>query len=406
MPAPGIRDQTTADVSALDPGRLVVGFARSLRLAGLVVPVDATLAYGDALARLGVLDGARAYWAGRAVFVRRPEDIDTYNRVFAAYFGGIAGATPPSTSNERVAVLDTAPDRDDNDGSDAGDDSEGDSDDDLQAVRFSRVEVLRARDFAQYSETDRAAADRLLAALRLQSPVRASRRLVAARRARRHPDLRSTVARSLRTDGELIERRHRARSTRPRRVVLLLDVSGSMEPYAREFLRFVHVAVAGRTAVEAFALGTRLTRMTKDLATRDPDSALRAAAARVVDWSGGTRLGETLRTFNDTWGVRGMARGAVVVFLSDGWDRGAPEQLAAEMARLARVAHHIVWVNPLKASPGYVPLAQGMAAALPFVDEFVEGHSVAALERVAAAIGRDSSRDRRDRKVVTRQERR
>jgi uncharacterized protein with von Willebrand factor type A (vWA) domain len=172
--------------------------------------------------------------------------------------------------------------------------------------------------------------------------------------------------------------------------VLLLDVSGSMEPYAREFIRFLHTAVISRASVEAFALGTRLTRMTRDLATRDPDAAITAAARRVVDWSGGTRLGDTLRCFNDEWGVRGMARGAVVVILSDGWDRGDPAQLSREMARLQRVAHRIVWVNPLKASPGYVPLAQGMAASLPFIDEFVEGHSLQALELVAAAIGREA----------------
>jgi uncharacterized protein with von Willebrand factor type A (vWA) domain len=144
-----------------------------------------------------------------------------------------------------------------------------------------------------------------------------------------------------------------------------------------------------RRHVEAFALGTRLTRITRELSSRDPDAAIRAAAARVADWSGGTRLGEGLRAFNDGWGVPGMARGAVVVIVSDGWDRGDAAVLAEQMARLARVAHRIVWVNPLKASPGYAPLAQGLAAALPYVDEFVEGHSLAALEQVAAAIGRD-----------------
>jgi uncharacterized protein with von Willebrand factor type A (vWA) domain len=161
-----------------------------------------------------------------------------------------------------------------------------------------------------------------------------------------------------------------------------------MEPYARAFVRFLHAAVVGRRRVEAFALGTRLTRITRELSSRDPDAAVRAAAARVDDWSGGTRLGEGLRAFNDGWGVRGMARGAVVVVLSDGWDRGDAAVLREQMERLRRVAYRIVWVNPLKASPGYAPLAQGMAAALPYVDEFVEGHSLAALETVADAISR------------------
>jgi uncharacterized protein with von Willebrand factor type A (vWA) domain len=161
-----------------------------------------------------------------------------------------------------------------------------------------------------------------------------------------------------------------------------------MEPYARAFVRFLHAAVVSRSRVEAFALGTRLTRVTRELASHDPDAAIRAAARRVVDWSGGTRLGEGLRVFNDTWGVRGMARGAVVVVFSDGWDRGDPDALAEQMARLSRVAHKIVWVNPLKASPGYAPLARGMAAALPYVDDFVEGHSLAALEQLVEVIAR------------------
>ena len=170
--------------------------------------------------------------------------------------------------------------------------------------------------------------------------------------------------------------------------MLLCDVSGSMEAYARALLRFCQAAVVGRGRVEAFALGTRLTRLTRDLASRNPDEALANAAKRVVDWSGGTRLGDGLRAFNDQWGVRGMARGAIVVILSDGWDRGEPEVLAVQMARLHRVAFRVVWVNPLKAAPGYAPLARGMAAALPYIDEFIEGHSMASLETLAAVIAR------------------
>ena len=159
-----------------------------------------------------------------------------------------------------------------------------------------------------------------------------------------------------------------------------------MEPYSRAFLRFVHAAVVGRTKVEAFALGTRLTRMTRELQTHDPDAALNRAAKAVVDFSGGTRLGDTLRVFNNQWGVRGMARGAIVVILSDGWDRGDPKELGEEMRRLSRAAFRVIWVNPLKASPGYAPLAQGMAAALPYVDVFIEGHSLASLEELAKEI--------------------
>jgi uncharacterized protein with von Willebrand factor type A (vWA) domain len=194
------------------------------------------------------------------------------------------------------------------------------------------------------------------------------------------------VQTALRNGGDVARLERLAPGMRRRRVVLLLDVSGSMEAYARALVRFAHVAVAARRQVEAFALGTRLTRLTRELSSRDPDEALARASSAVSDWSGGTRLGEALRAFNDEWGVRGMARGAIVVLLSDGWDRGDPDDLAEQMARLHRVAHKVVWVNPLKASPGYQPLARGMAAALPHVDEFVEGHSLASLEQLAEVL--------------------
>lgn len=166
-----------------------------------------------------------------------------------------------------------------------------------------------------------------------------------------------------------------------------------MEPYARALIRFAHAAVAGRQRVEVFAVGTRLTRITRELARKDIDEAIDRAADAVTDWSGGTRLGEGLRRFNRDWGQRGMARGAIVVILSDGWDRGNPEALGEQMQRLQRLTHRLVWVNPLKVTPGYAPLARGMAAALPFVDEFVEGHSLNALEELASIIG--DAQDRR-----------
>jgi hypothetical protein len=227
-----------------------------------------------------------------------------------------------------------------------------------------------------------------MADLRLHGALRRSRRRRPSVRDEGRPDLRRTVRRALRSGGEPIRRAFLEPGSRPRRVVLLCDVSGSMEPYSRALLRFLHAAVVGRGQIEAFSLGTRLTRLTRELASRDPDAALATAARAVPDWSGGTRLGEGLRAFNDGWGVRGMARGAVVVILSDGWDRGDPAVLREQMERLSRVAWKVVWVNPLKASPGYAPLAAGMAAALPYVDEFVEGHSLDSLERLAEVISR------------------
>ena len=269
---------------------------------------------------------------------------------------------------------------------DGGDDAGVGIEAPVLAVRWSPTEVLRQRDFASYTPAEFAEARALMADMRLAGALKRSRRQRPSSRRHGTPDVRRTVRRALRAGGEPFARAYREPAQQRRRLVLLLDVSGSMEPYARAFVRFLHAAVVGRTRVEAFALGTRLTRITRELTSRDPDAALRAAAGRVTDWAGGTRLGEGLRAFNDEWGVRGMARGAVVVILSDGWDRGAPEMLAEQMARLARVAHRVVWVNPLKASDGYAPIAQGMAAALPHVDAFVEGHSLAALERLAEVI--------------------
>jgi len=248
--------------------------------------------------------------------------------------------------------------------------------------------VLRHKDFALYTAAELDEARRLMADLRLAGSLRRSRRQRPSRHDRGRPDVRRTVRQALRSGGEAVERRHLQPDQRPRRVVLLCDVSGSMEPYSRALLRFAHAAVVGRARVEAFALGTRLTRLTRELSSRDPDTAMAQAGRAVDDWSGGTRLGVGLRRFNDEWGVRGMARGAVVVILSDGWDRGDPDELAEQMARLHRVAHRVVWVNPLKASPGYEPLARGMAAALPYVDEFVEGHSLASLEELARVVAR------------------
>ena len=277
-------------------------------------------------------------------------------------------------------------DSDDGDQDDVGE--QPPSDEPTVTLRFSAAEVLRDKDFAEYTDIELAEAHKLMARMRLAGALRRSRRMVPAKGQRGRPDLRRTVRAALRAGGEPIERHHLEPDRRPRRVVLLCDVSGSMEPYSRALLRFAHAAVVGRARVEAFALGTRLTRITRELSSRDPDTAMGQAGLAVADWSGGTRLGEGLRRFNDQWGVRGMARGAVVVILSDGWDRGDPDELAEQMARLHRVALRVVWVNPLKASPGYEPLARGMAAALPYVDEFVEGHSLASLEVLGQVISR------------------
>lgn len=360
-----------------------MSFATLLRGAGVDVPVGSVVTFADALGAVGLGDPDRVYWAGRATLVRRPEDAPAYDGVFAAFWLGRPAAASDAPAVVPVTV---AIDADEEDAAPPGPDEARTPSAPVIHVRYSSTEVLRHKDFAAYSHEEHAEARRLIADVRLAGALRRSRRLVPTRRATGRPDIRRTVRHALRAEGEPVRRAWLGPSFRPRRVVLLCDVSGSMEPYARALVRFLHAAVVGRTRVEAFALGTRLTRITRELASRDPDAALARAARAVADWSGGTRLGEGLRRFNDGWGVRGMARGAVVVILSDGWDRGDPAVLGAQMARLARVAHKVVWVNPLKAAPGYAPLARGMAAALPYIDEFVEGHSVASLEALAKVI--------------------
>ncbi len=372
MPAP---DRT----GLASPERLVVAFADVLRRWGLVVPVGRLPLFAEALGTVGLTERDPVYWAGRATLVHRPEDIAAFDGAFNQFW---LGGPPPQRIAARPVTVTVEVPAEEPDGT--PDPTGPESADREEIVRYSAVETLRTKDFAAYTAEDFDAAHRLMAAFRSLSSTRASRRLRPSRGGRQ-PDLRRTVRRALRTGGEPIRLAWRSPGQQPRRLVLLCDISGSMEPYSRALLRFAHAAVVARGRVEVFALGTRLSRLTRQLASRDPDAALAAATRAVPDWSGGTRLGEGLRAFNDHQ-VRGLARGAIVVILSDGWDRGDTTELAEQMARLHRVAHRVVWVNPLKAAPGYAPLARGMAAALPYVDAFVEGHSLAALEHLTTVL--------------------
>lgn len=360
----------------------LVGFVDLLRRAGLAVPLGSTLDFGRALAEIGISTRSGVYWAGRATLVRRPEDVGTYDEAFERHWMSAAAGSVAVAEQPTITLLLDVPE-------DAAvpdvDDGASDGDGDHISVRWSRTEVLASRDFADCTADELAELHDLMGGLRLFGATRRCRRLRPALH-RGRPDLRRTVRAALRTGGEPIHRAFSEPGVRPRRLVLLLDVSGSMEPYARALIRFLHAAMVGRRDVEAFALGTRLTRLTRELSTRDPDAALARAAVAVTDWSGGTRLGDGLRVFNDKWGVPGMARGATVVILSDGWDRGEPSVMEEQMGRLHRVAHQVVWVNPLKASPGYAPIARGMAAALPHVDRFVEGHSLDSLRSLVAVL--------------------
>ena len=357
-----------------------VTFGRVLRKMGLPAGPDRVVEFVRAVEELDVTRREDVYWAGKVTLCSRPEDLELYDRAFRLFWDGEEPrriVQPPKFRLSLSGAKDSAqPPKKTVQKSERGE----------EAVRlhYSPVNVLRKKDFADCTPEEFAELYRLMADLNLSGDLRKSRRLGPAPRGRR--DARRTIRDALRTGGEPLRHRYRKARDQPRRVVLLCDVSGSMASYSRALLRFMHAGVASGEPVEAFVLGTRLTRVTRELADRDPDRALGEASRAVEDWSGGTRLGDTIKEFVDLWGQRGMARGAAVVILSDGWDRGDVEVLAESMERLARLARRVIWVNPLKAKPGYRPLARGMAAALPHVDVFLSGHNFESLEELARAI--------------------
>lgn len=375
--AGGRNAQAPAARQRRDVVETLAGFARTLRAAGVNADPERVQAMVSALGSLDVRKPRDVYWAGRLTLCADPADLPRYDRCFAAYFSGASASVRPVRRAPvlvaRPSVLAGQGGRDGRDGS-------------ASAAAASEVEVLRRRDVARLNAAERAEVNRLLALLDDVAARRRSRRFAPAHGGRLDPN--RTVRSILRRGGEMARLYHRAHRTRPRRLVLLVDVSGSMSPYADVLLRFAHAAVrSGPRTTEVFSAGTRLTRLTRELRHREPDAAMAAASAAIPDWSGGTRLGEELKAFLDRFGQRGMARGAVVVIASDGWERGDASLLGAQMARLHRLAHRVVWANPHKAAPGYEPLTAGMAAALPYVDDFVAGHSLAALEELAGVIG-------------------
>ena len=339
------------------------------------------------------------YWLGRVTLIADHAHIAVFERVFAQVFGGFvdpadfrgdaaapppvrAGPTrPPRTGAPPVPGSLPGPSPATEPG--AGGEGEAAEQESLFAA-LSPEERLRHQDFARLSPDELLLLRDLAGRMALAPPRRASRRRA------RHPlgrdsDVRATLRRARRTGGEPMTAVRRRRRYRPRRVVTLCDISGSMESYARAYLQLLVSGVSGARA-EAFVFATRLTRLTRALRGTDVDAALERAGMAAPDWSGGTRIGAAIKAFNDGYGRRGMARGAVILILSDGWDTGDPRILAREMARLHRLAYRIVWVNPRRAAPGYAPAVGGMAAALPYVDSFVSGHNLAAFDEVLEAI--------------------
>ena len=384
----------TTQSLALSPAhKMAVAFARILRGAGVDVPLDSVIVFVSALNQIGLENRDDVYWAAYSTLIRRHEDTQIFDRAFAVFWDQLIAVDTTSYEQQTESVTLLI-------------DSEEENSDDLStetlkedentiALRFSSIETLREKDFAAYTDTELREAEKFMSSLKLAGPPKRSLRLQKTNRKGTRHDIRRTMRAVLQNDGEPIERYWREPSTKLRRLVVLLDISGSMEPYARALLRFMHAAVVGRQRVEAFTLGTRLTRITRELTSRDPDRALAQTSAQVADWSGGTRLGECLQNFNNNWGVGSLARGSIFVILSDGWDRGEPKVLAEQMLRLQRVAYRVIWVNPLKVSPGYAPLARGMAAAMPYIDEFVEGHSLEALRELTEVISKESNERRK-----------
>jgi uncharacterized protein len=380
----------------LDLAPVVATFGRRLREAGLPTTPEHAARFAAALNLTKPVSRTRLYWTARAVFVSDQAQAKAFDRVFFSVFGSrLDDAPEPPAGDTRPAPSDDRPATARGEGGVPGGASasaphgEGaPGGPELPVpVAASDEERLRNKRFDALEPGELALLYKLMTRIELATPTRRTRRAERARRGE-HVDMRRTLRGSLRTGGEPTRLAHRRRRVVRRRVVLLCDISGSMEPYARAYLQFL--TCAGRGA-EAFVFATRLTRITRALATRSPERAIQRAAAAAPDWSSGTRIGDALKAFNDRHGRRGMARGAVIVILSDGWERGEPALVAREMERLSRLAYRIVWVNPRAASKSFVPRVGGMAAALPYVDALVSGHSLEALGEVADAIAAERS---------------
>ncbi len=354
---------------------ILLAFASAVRAAGVKVTADRARSFVDAVGRLDVGRRPDVFWAGRATLCAAPDELGAYQRTFEAWF-----APEPSTAATRDTAATTVSE------ASLADDA-GPSDGAKETVRAvaSRRELLRHRDVATLDAAGKELLRRLFAELPVRLPTRPSRR----RQLNPHGDIDRvrTLREQLRRGGEPGPLRRARAPRRLRRIVWLIDVSGSMGPYADSLLRLAHRVVAEAPhGVEVFTLGTRLTRVTGALRLPDADDALGVAGRTVPDWSGGTRLGEVLRAFNDRWGQRAVARGAVVVIASDGWERGDPALLGRQVERLHHVARRIIWANPHRGKQGYQPVQQGIMAVLPHVDHFVDGHSLKSFEELLGVV--------------------
>ena len=399
----------------VDLPAMASAFSQRLHEAGVPVTPSQTEQYTRALKLTKPVSRRRLYCTTRAIVVTGFQQVPAFDRVFAEVFGARKRSIDPDDYD--VELEDAPVDQVDSETPDEMDDQnvmereggqdamnmsagDGDSDDEddteeeklVPLQEASEEEALSHKNFQALNADELALLYKLMVRLQLATPERTARRKKRGRRGE-HMDMRTTLRRSLHTGGDPIVLARKRRRVHPRTLVLLCDISGSLEPYARAYLQFLHAARATGPYAEAFVFATRLTRLTQQLAGRNAQRAIRRATEAAPDWSSGTRIGDALKQFNDRYGRRGMARGSVIVILSDGWERGDPALVAREMQRLSRLAYRIVWVNPRVAAEGFAPKAGGLVAALPYCDALVSGHTLKSLEDVADAIAAERDHD-------------
>ncbi|MEO8228168.1 MAG: VWA domain-containing protein [Chloroflexota bacterium] len=421
-PPPGGRTTLVVDGERFTGS--AVRFARALRQAGLATDLGAAIDFARALSMVDIGDREQVRAAGATLFVRRRDDLEIYEAVFDRFWrerGRRLGNEGPTTIADPEAVQaeedeaggvaaeegsEGSSREDERDGQPVPGDEDSDDPDAEQAIdgvliseqAYSVGEVDRHRQFDRMTAAELRDAERLIDLLIPNLERRRTRRSELHRHGRIVAP-RAMFRRSLATGGDVLDWVWRRPVRRPRALVVICDISGSMERHARVLLRFSQALASSTVRTEAFVFGTRLTRVTRILRDRDRDRALDRVADTVTDWSGGTRIGASFREFNQVWARRVLRSSSVVVVVSDGWDRGDPALVASETARLQRSCHRLIWLNPLASTPGYQPLAGGMSAAMPFVDDFVPAGTLASLERLGVLLSDAPTRREAERRA-------